>query len=222
MQLLRKILIMDNDIELRATLADQLALNPEFDVIQASNAPEAINYVKEFSADLIIMDGREALQLIRREGFLGPIIILSAYSADADAVTADFDAGADDYVLKPFRFAVLLARMRLHLRNNDASEDVVLKIGEYIFKLGSKHLICPTGARLRLTEKEVSILIFLYRAKGSVVTRDVLLKELWGYNSSVTTHTLETHIYRLRQKIELDPANAQILLTEGGGYKLTT
>lgn len=226
MHLQRKILITDDDADLRTTLADQIALHAEFEVAQASNASEAISFVKESAPDLVIMDvglpdmdGRDAVQLIRREGYRGPIIILSAHSADADAVLG-LDSGANDYVLKPFKFAVLLARVRSHLRNYDASEDAVLKIGEYIFKPSSKHLIRPAGARLRLTEKEAAILKFLYRANAAVVTREVLLRELWGYNSNVTTHTLETHIYRLRQKIERDPANAQILLTEGGGYKL--
>ena len=74
--------------------------------------------------------------------------------------------------------------------------------------------------RVRLTEKETNILKFLYRAQSGVVARDVLLHEVWGYNAGVTTHTLETHIYRLRQKIEPDPSNARLLVTESGGYRL--
>jgi DNA-binding response OmpR family regulator len=74
--------------------------------------------------------------------------------------------------------------------------------------------------RIRLTEKEAAILKFLYRAGTRAVARQVLLNEVWGYNAAVTTHTLETHIYRLRQKIEPDPANARLLVTEGGGYRL--
>lgn len=226
MQLRRRILITENDANLRTTLTDQIALNAEFEVLQASNASDAMNYLMETAPDLVIMDaglpdldGRDAVRFIRNGGYRGPIIILVDQSTDADAVIG-FNADAIDYVLKPFRFAVLLARMRSNLRNYDAGEDGVLKIGEYVFKPSSKHLMPPDGAKLKLTEKEAAILNFLYRANRAIVTREVLLRELWGYNSNVTTHTLETHIYRLRQKIERDSANAQILMTEGGGYKL--
>lgn len=224
MRLRRKILIMDDDADLRTILADQIGSHGGFEVAQAPNASEAIRDLKEFIPDLVIidvglpdMDGRDAVQLIREAGHQGPIIILSAHSADA---IIGLDASADDYVLKPFRFSVILARIRYHLRNYDASEVGSFKIGESVFKPSSKLLIRSAGSKCLLTEKEVSILKFLYRANAVVVTRDVLLRELWGYNSNVTTHTLETHIYRLRQKIELDPSDAQILVTEGGGYKL--
>ncbi len=93
-------------------------------------------------------------------------------------------------------------------------------IGPYTVRPSAKLLVDAKGGKIRLTEKETSILKFLYRAGDKVITRDVLLHEVWGYNAGITTHTLETHIYRLRQKIEKDPANAQLLITEGGGYKL--
>ena len=224
MRLRRKILITDDDADLRTTLADQIGLHGEFEVAQASNASEAIRNLKEFIPNLVIinaslpnMDGRDTLQLIREEGHQCPIIILSARSADA---VIGLDASADDYVLKPFRFSVILARMRYHLRNSVANEAAVLRIGECVFKPSSKQLIRAAGSKCRLTEKESAILKYLYCANALVVPREVLLRELWGYNSNVTTHTLETHIYRLRKKIELDPADAQILVTEGGGYKL--
>jgi DNA-binding response OmpR family regulator len=145
--------------------------------------------------------------------------MLTAQDSDADTVLG-FDSGADDYVTKPFRFAVLLARIRAHLRQFESSDDATFRIGQYTFQPSSKHLINDKGGKLRLTEKETAILRYLYRAGQNVVTREVLLREVWGYNSNVTTHTLETHIYRLRQKIERDPAHAQMLVTEAGGYKL--
>jgi DNA-binding response OmpR family regulator len=129
-------------------------------------------------------------------------------------------AGANDYVTKPFKFNVLLARIRAHLRNHAQSEDAVFKIGQYTFRPSAKLLSGPSNTKVRLTEKETSILKFLYRAGDKVVGRDVLLHEVWGYNPAVTTHTLETHIYRLRQKIEKDPSQAELLITETGGYKL--
>jgi DNA-binding response OmpR family regulator len=222
----RKILIVDDDEELRLTLAEQLDLHEEFSTIQAGSGEEALVMVREHTPDLVIMDvglpdvdGRSLVQQLRAGGFKNPVIILTGHASDEDAVIG-LDFGANDYVFKPFRFAVLLARIRAHLRQHDASDDAVFQIGMYVFKPSSKHLVNEKGSKLRLTEKETAILKFLYRANSSVVTREVLLREVWGYNANVTTHTLETHIYRLRQKIEKDPANAQLLVTDSGGYKL--
>ena len=97
---------------------------------------------------------------------------------------------------------------------------VLFTIGPYTFRPSSKILLNPKGSKVRLTEKETSILRYLYRAGQRPVSRETLLQEVWGYNSGVTTHTLETHIYRLRQKIEKDAAAPAILVTEAGGYKL--
>lgn len=222
----RKILIADDDDDLRSTLAEQLDLNEEFSTIQAGTAKAAIEAARQDCPDLVIMDvglpdmdGRQAVLHLRNEGFKNPVIILTGHTSDEDAVVG-LDAGANDYVLKPFRYAVLLARIRAHLRQHEASDDAVFQIGTYVFKPSSKHLVNEKGGKLRLTEKETAILKFLYRANSAVVTRDILLREVWGYNANVTTHTLETHIYRLRQKIEKDPANAQLLVTDSGGYKL--
>src|ERR1700694_3470801 len=126
----------------------------------------------------------------------------------------------DEFEAKPFRFAVLLARIRAQLRQHEASEDAVFSVGPYSFRPGSKMLTGANARKVRLTEKETAILRFLYRAGQLPVSRETLLQEVWGYNSGVTTHTLETHIYRLRQKIEKDAANPEILVTEAGGYKL--
>ena len=157
-----------------------------------------------FDVGLPDMDGREAVKLLRKSGFKSPIIMLTANDLDADQILG-LDAGANDYITKPFKFAVLLARIRAQLRQHEQSEDAVFAIGHYTFKPASKLLLDERGAKIRLTEKETSILKYLYRAGEKVVTRDVLLHEVWGYNAGVTTHTLETHIYRLRQKIEKDP-----------------
>ena len=165
------------------------------------------------------MDGREACRLMRKAGVKVPIIMLTGADTDSDTILG-LDAGANDYVTKPFRFGVLLARIRAHLRSHENSDDAVFKIGPYSFRPGAKMLLDTEEKKIRLTEKETSILKYLYRAGARVVGRDVLLAEVWGYNSGVTTHTLETHIYRLRQKIENDPSNAELLVTEAGGYRL--
>lgn len=222
----RRILVIDDDDELRDSLVDQIAMNEEFDAAAASTGGQGLEAVKADHVDLVLldvglpdMDGRETCMKLREHGFKGPIVMLTGHDTDNDVIHG-LEAGANDYVVKPFRFAVLLARIRAQLRQHEQSEDAVFTIGTYSFRPAAKMLVDQNGARIRLTEKETSILKYLYRAGRKVVTRDVLLHEVWGYNAGVTTHTLETHIYRLRQKIERDPSNALLLVTETGGYKL--
>jgi DNA-binding response OmpR family regulator len=222
----RKILIIDDDDDLRESLSDQFALHDEFDSLAAESAAQGLELSKTEHIDLILldvglpdMDGRESCKILRKNGFKSPIIMLTGQDSDADMILG-LESGANDYVTKPFRFSVLLARVRAQLRQHEQSEDAVFTIGPYSFRPATKTLINDGGSKVRLTEKETSILKYLYRAGEKVVTRDVLLHEVWGYNAGVTTHTLETHIYRLRQKIETDPSNAELLLTEMGGYKL--
>jgi DNA-binding response OmpR family regulator len=222
----RRLLIVDDDADLRHALTEQLALHPEFEVETAETGEAALKSVAQIAPDLIIMDvglpdldGREVVKRLRADGYRRPIIVLTAHDSDADAVRG-LNSGANDYVGKPFRFVVLLARIRSQLRQYEASEDAEFQIGPYTFRPTSKNLVDAQGGKLRLTEKEAAILRFLHRAEQQPVPRETLLKHVWGYNSGVTTHTLETHIYRLRQKIEANPAEAQLLVTEGGGYKL--
>jgi DNA-binding response OmpR family regulator len=222
----RSILIVDDDDDLRSTLVEQLSLYEEFRVLQEATAAKGVQTARGGLIDLLIMDvglpdmdGREAVKLLRKGGVRAPIIMLTGHDTDSDAILG-LEAGANDYVVKPFRFAVLLARIRAHLRQHEQSEDATFSIGQYTFRPAAKMLLDSTGGKIRLTEKETAILKYLYRAGDRIVTRDVLLSEVWGYNSGVTTHTLETHIYRLRQKIERDPSHAELLITESGGYKL--
>nr|WP_303651322.1 response regulator transcription factor [Asticcacaulis currens] len=219
-------LIVDDDDELREALAEQLELHEEFKVTQASNGTEGIRLGKTINADLILldvdlpdMDGREACRLLRKSGLTTPVIMLTGAASDSDQILG-LDAGANDYVTKPFRFAVLLARIRAQVRSHETSEDATFRIGPYEFKPALKLLIDQVQKKIRLTEKETNILKYLYRAGGKPISREELLTEVWGYNAGVTTHTLETHVYRLRQKIEPDPANARLLMTDAGGYRL--
>jgi DNA-binding response OmpR family regulator len=169
--------------------------------------------------DLPDMDGREACRLMRKGGVTCPIVMLTAASTDADTILG-LESGANGYLTKPFRFAVLLAHIRAQLRSHEASEDAIFKIGPYEFRPAAKLLLDDKGKKVRLTEKETSILKYLYRSGVKAVPREELLAEVWGYNAGVTTHTLETHVYRLRQKIEPEPGQARLLLTEAGGYRL--
>ena len=222
----RKILLVDDDSDLAEALVDQLSLYDEFEIAHAETAGKGVQAAREGHVDLIIMDvglpdmdGREAVKLLRKHNVRAPVIMLTGHDAESDTILG-LEAGANDYVAKPFRFAVLLARIRAHLRQHEQSEDATFTIGQYTFRPAAKMLIDPAGKKVRLTEKETAILKYLYRAGDRHVGRDVLLSEVWGYNTGVTTHTLETHIYRLRQKIERDPSNAELLITEAGGYKL--
>ncbi len=223
----KKVLLVDDDDALRQSLSEQLRLHEEFATTEAETGGKALEAVKGEYFDAILldvglpdMDGREVCRLMRRNGVKSPIIMLTAADTDADTILG-LDSGANDYVAKPFRLSVLLARLRAQLRQHEQSEDAVFTIGPYTFRPSVKVLVHNgTKMKVRLTEKETSILKYLYRSGATVVARETLLGEVWGYHAEVTTHTLETHVYRLRQKIETDPSNAEILVTEPGGYRL--
>ncbi len=226
MAVIKSVLLVDDDNELREALAEQFELYDGFSILQADNATRGVKLADSERVDLILldvelpdMDGREACKLMRTKGVRAPIIMLTGQDTDADAILG-LDSGANDYVTKPFKFSVLLARVRAHLRSFEQSEDATFDIGPYEFRPSMKILVQEDERKIRLTEKETNILKYLYRAGGKSVAREELLSEVWGYNAAVTTHTLETHVYRLRQKIEPDPTNARLLLTEAGGYRL--
>jgi len=223
----RRILLVDDDEALRKTLAEQLAVDGEFTCVEAGTAADALTVAQREKPDAILLDvglpdgdGRQVCQALRKAGISVPIIMVTASSGEADTIRG-LDMGANDYISKPFRLGELLARLRAHLRQHEHSEDALIPIGPYVFKPNVKMLVDEkANKKIRLTEKETAILKYLYRAEQRAVGRETLLGEVWGYNAGVTTHTLETHVYRLRQKIEKDPAKAQILITDAGGYKL--
>jgi DNA-binding response OmpR family regulator len=223
----KKVLLIDDDDSLRDTLAEQLELHEEFVTERGATGAAGLEATKNAHFDMILldvglpdMDGRDVCRLMRRNGVKSPIIMLTAQDGDADTILG-LDAGANDYVTKPFKIAVLLARMRAHLRQHEQSDDAVFEIGPYTFRPSAKLLFDEArNKKIRLTEKETAILKYLYRTGDRMVRRETLLNEVWGYNAGVTTHTLETHVYRLRQKIEPDPSRAAILVTDPGGYRL--
>ena len=213
-----KILVVDDDSELREAVTEQLSMHEEFEVTAVGSGREGVQAAKVGRIDLVIMDvglpdidGYDAVRILRKSCFKAPIIMLTGHNTDSDN---------NDYVTKTFRFAVLLARIRAQLRQHEASEDAIFTIGPYTFRPGSKLFVNPKGKKVRLTDKETSILRYLYRAGKRAISRETLLREVWGYNSGITTHTVETHIYRLRQKIEEDAAVPVILVTESSGYRL--
>ena len=148
-----------------------------------------------------------------------PVIMLTGSAEETDVVRG-FDSGANDYVAKPFHSRELVARIRSQLRAFDSSDLAIYRIGPYSFQPSKRSLSNSSeNRRIRLTEKESEILKFLYRSPAPV-DREVLLDAVWGYAPAVTTHTLETHIYRLRQKIESDPRDPSLIVTEDRGYRL--
>ncbi len=222
----KHILIVDDEADFRDTLGEQFELSDGFTVTLAGTGEDALALAPNQRIDIIVLDvdmpginGIETCKRLRASGIRAPIIMLTGRTGEADTV-AGLDAGANDYVAKPFTFSVLLARVRAQLRSFEQTEDATFEIGPYEFRPSTKTLRTKEGKRVRLTEKETEILKYLYRAGGKAVARETLLSEVWGYNAAVTTHTLETHIYRLRQKVEPDPGNARLLMTDPGGYRL--
>ncbi|HEX3993577.1 MAG TPA: response regulator transcription factor [Acetobacteraceae bacterium] len=221
----KRVLLVDDDTMLSGSLAEQLAAEGDYAPVEAGSVAEGRQKARDGLYEFMILDvslpdgdGRKLCRALRDDGITCPIVLLTAADSDADTIEG-LDAGANDYITKPFRFAVLMARIHAHLRNHEQSEEAIYRIGPYTFRPSAKLLLDSQDKKIRLTEKETNILKFLYRS-GDTVARETLLHEVWGYNPAVTTHTLETHIYRLRQKIENNPGQAQILVTESGGYRL--
>ena len=226
MSKLKKILLVDDDDDLREALSEQLVMTEDFDVFEAANGTETMEKVKAGPYDLAILDvglpdtdGRELCRRMRKGGVKYPVIMLTGHDTDSDTILG-LDAGANDYITKPFKFPVLLARIRAQLRQHEHSDAAVFRIGPYTFQPSARVLIGEDARKVRLTDKEASILKHLYRAGAQAVERDALLRDVWGYSPGVTTHTVETHVYRLRQKIEANPSRAEILVTENSGYRL--
>jgi DNA-binding response OmpR family regulator len=229
MAVVHPILIVDDDVSLRDALAAQLEQDGLMTTVTAGSiaAAETVIRSRDDRFDLLLLDiklpdgdGRDLCIRLRRQGHRMPIILLTGCDSESDIVRG-LDSGANDYITKPFRLTELLARMRAQLRIFENSEHATYTIGDFTFQPAAKMLRQRSNSRrIKLTEKEAKILRLLYRAGNCLVPREVLLTEVWGYSSAIATHTLETHIYRLRQKMEQDPSNACMLITERGGYRL--
>jgi DNA-binding response OmpR family regulator len=222
------ILVVDGDAAMRETLREQLTHDNAFVVVEAASAREA--EIRLFEPEMqfaaVIMDavlpdgdGHAVCARLRANGLSMPVILMNGSSrsrAVSDMIT----------IAKPFRLSELMARLRTQIEAKAATDavgepPVCIRIGPYEFSPADKALRHgAANLRIRLTEKEAAILAFLHRKGERAVPRRELLTEVWGYNPAVTTHTLETHIYRLRRKIEADPAKASLLITEAGGYRL--
>jgi DNA-binding response OmpR family regulator/DNA-binding XRE family transcriptional regulator len=223
----KKLLFVEDDPDFASLTESMLGDIKGFSVVKAQLGSEALELAKSEYFDVMVldihmpdMDGLELCRRMRRNEVDVPIIMLTETQTDAETILAR-DAGADDYLVKPFRPSVLSARLRAQLRQYEQNADAVFTIGSYTFRPSAKLLVHgQSKKKVRLTEKENSILKYLYRSGTNVVGRETLLGEVWGYDTDVTPHALETHVYRLRQKIETDPSNAKLLVTERGGYRL--
>lgn len=221
------ILLVDDDDGMREALVAQLALHEDFETAEAYDGATALEMVSDQNFDMVLldiglpdMDGRDVCRLIRRKGIHIPVILLTGMESDADVILG-LDSGANDYVVKPFKMGVLLARIRAHLRQHEASEDASFVLGPYTFRPSARLLVeKETQREVSLSDKECAILKFLYRAGETAVGCDTLYSEVWDHAAPLATHTLQTHIYRLRQKIERNPSNPEILVSEGGGYRV--
>ena len=221
-----RLLIVDDDAYLRATLRQQLAVEGFNDVFEVGVVADLDKVLSHANPDLILLDiqmpdgnGIDICQRLRRNGFAKPIVMLTAKGAEGDIVLG-LEAGANDYITKPLRLGELIARIRTQLRQFRASDDARFEIGNLSFVPANKMLHEIGSERMQaLTEKEATILKFLYWAFPNDVTKDELLAEVWGFQNGVSTHTLETHIYRLRQKISR-LTKKQLVLTIEKGYRL--
>ena len=221
-----KILLINNDKDLGEALVFQLRLGEKYQIIETSDETSSLAQINNNFCDLVIINSQSSAlkecnltKSLRLVGYKKPIIMLINRNSNLD-IPDGHNHKADEYIIKPFKYLDLLKSIETQLHKFKKSENTQYSIGKYAFKPNSKILETNESRSIRLTEKENNILKFLYKNLGNTVSRETLLHEVWGYNSKVTTHTLETHIYRLRQKIEDDPSNACFLITEPGGYKL--
>ena len=226
MTALKKILLIESDPDLREALCEQLHCTDQFEVFSSGNDTETLQKLRVQSYDMIVVDlhplnndSLEACRVTYAQNVKCPILLLTERDEISSTVFGQ-DARASDYIIKPFKFPILLARINVQLRMYEKSFDSSFTLGPYTFHPAMKILKTHDNNEIQLTEKETDILKFLYHTVEDVVPRNILLHEVWGYNNSVTTHTLETHIYRLRQKIERNPGAAELLVTETGGYRL--
>jgi DNA-binding response OmpR family regulator len=223
----RRLLIFDEDPIFINILSEQLKIHEEIHIVCAHSIEEALKQAKENIFDVILLNSslssssvERLCKQLRRNEIFSPIIIITFSNKNVGNIIQQ-EQCANDYIFKPFRLDTLLTRLRFYFRQQEKEEDAEFIIGPYTFQPSNKVLLNNEDFNtIYLTDKETEILKYLYKATDYVTSRDVLLDKVWGYNEGVTTHTLETHIYRLRQKIEIETSNSKILITEIGGYRL--
>ncbi len=224
-----RLLIVANDNSASRALGVQLEDGGGFRTTHATTVTEAVERAAiekaQFDAVLVMsghpVENPSSLCARLRQVWLNaPIIMLAQQAAERDVVRS-LDAGASDFIVGPCRPIELQARLRAQIRAHSNSANVALTIGPFRFLPATRTLEdAMTGKATRLTQKETEVLKYLHRAAGQSIDRQRLLREVWGYKQGADSYTVESHIYRLRRKIEADPTRPRFLINEDGGYML--
>ncbi len=218
-----RVLVVDDDMALAEMLG--IVLRTEgFDVVHCADGASALNLFRDSRPDLVLLDimlpgldGIEVCKRIRGESGV-PIVMLTARTDTVDVVVG-LGAGADDYILKPFKAQELIARVRARLRRSDDVEPERLTIGDLVIDVAG-HSVKRDGVPLALTPLEFDLLVALARKPWQVFSREVLLEQVWGYRHAGDTRLVNVHVQRLRSKVERDPEHPDIVVTvRGVGYK---
>ena len=222
----KKILFFEPNLELRTVLLDQIIINKDFDVIQSNSLEDVKSHIEQSPVDLLIMGedvGPHSLSLllkfIKEINFTNKILFIK--DGDSGEISS-FEGFTNSHhvIEKPFRIQFFIKKIDFVLAKISGSSDVSYRIGPFVFFPENKVIKFNDQPDIELTEKEVSILKCLLSHGEEPVDRKKLLKQVWNYNLGVTTHTLESHIYRLRQKLETDPSIPRLIISEGGGFKI--
>lgn len=219
------ILIVDDEVSIRELIRFNLE-KEGFETITAEDGAEALEVFKTKQPDLVLldimlptMDGWEVCKAIRKESNT-PIIMLTAKGDENERVSG-LEMGADDYVTKPFSPKELIARIRAVLRRaNPEEETTQVRLKDLVIDV-DRHEVTVAGRPVSLTPKEFELLLLLVRNRGKVLSRDMLLETVWGYDYGGETRTVDVHVRRLRQKLDDDPSNPKYIHTvHGVGYKV--
>lgn len=222
-----RILIIEEERLTTYALAENLRLHPNYAVICFKDVWNATDFASWKHANIILIphappgiDATEVIANIRDRGVHCPLIVISAYASEAEIVRI-LDAGAADYVTVPFNFSVLHARLRSQLRVFEESENAMLCIGSSVLYMQKRMMINLNSSKeVRLTEKEALLLRALYRAGATPVSKAKIMTDVWGYCMEADSHTLETHIHRLRRKLQQIDEYHDTVITEPSGYRL--
>jgi DNA-binding response OmpR family regulator len=222
-----RILVIEDEPAMQIGLRDNLEIDG-YEVTVVGDGSQGLQTLLDQTWDLAILDvmlprksGYDVLREARAKGVRTPVIMLTAKGEEVDKVLG-LELGADDYMTKPFSLRELLARVKAVLRRTEGATSLQMKVTIGLTEVDlSAYTATRDGVAVAMTPKEIEILKFLYEHRNHTVTRDQLLSEVWGYDESVSTRTVDNFILRLRQKVESDPAHPRVILTiHGAGYKL--
>ena len=222
----KKILLFEPDRLLRKTLIEQISLNEDFDITELSSFEDLKYGVNKSSFDLIIIgtdQGSYSFSSIRKfikEAKITNIVLFIIEAETGGSSSFEESIEKHYFIEKPFKIQYLNKKISTVFAKISNLNDVTHKIGPFIFFPAKKVIMLGEKIKVELTGKEVDILKCLISSAGEAVDRDKLLKQVWNYSPDITTHTLETHIYRLRQKLEVDPSIPRLIISKGGGFSI--